>query len=63
MARILVVEDSQTQAGQLIGPLEARGFDAASVPDAEQTLAVFRGRSLRHGDFRRGDARYVRLRL
>jgi signal transduction histidine kinase len=41
MARILVVEDSQTQAGQLIGLLEARGFDAAGVPDAEQALAVF----------------------
>jgi hypothetical protein len=41
MTRILVVDDSQTQAGQLIGLLEARGFDAASVPDAEQTLAVF----------------------
>jgi DNA-binding response OmpR family regulator len=41
MARILVGEDSRTQAAQLTGLLEAPGFEAVSVPDAARALAIF----------------------
>jgi len=37
-ARILVIEDSETQALQIRGQLEARGFNAMVVPSAEAAL-------------------------
>jgi len=40
--RILVVEDSATQALQLRHLLETEGFQVAVAPDAEQALEVFR---------------------
>ena len=42
MARILVAEDSPTQAARLIHALEERGFEVASAPDGERALALFR---------------------
>ena len=39
-ARVLVVEDSPTQAQELRLLLEAEGFDVACAPDAEQGLAA-----------------------
>ena len=39
MPRVLVIEDSPTQAQELVFILEEAGFEADSAPDAEQGLA------------------------
>ena len=41
MARILIAEDSPTQAARLVHALEARGFAVAGGSDGEQALALF----------------------
>src|SRR5579885_425088 len=41
MARILVAEDSPTQAARLCYALEARGFEVVHAPDGERALERF----------------------
>jgi signal transduction histidine kinase len=41
MARVLVAEDSPTQAARLVFALEERGFDVASASDGEHALALY----------------------
>lgn len=43
MARILVAEDSPTQAVRLVHALEEQGFEVCSAPDAERALELLAG--------------------